>query len=1384
MNPKPKVIFILVFLIVLQQTFPSLSQPLTTSFRNYSTSDGLSSTTVYDILKDKYGFMWFATEDGLNRFDGSRFKVYRYDPANPKGLQANFISSLFESADGCIWIGTGEGGLSFYDRQKDSIYKYVTTGDKQVSNAINRIKGDRNGNIWVTGFGSLQVVNPANKELITYKKFGTIAKQMDNKVSVGFLHDRNNNYWIGTNEGLYHFNSGFGLKKVYKYQENDPASLPSNNIGDITQDKNGTIWIATDKGLAYLEPGQASFKKIDTKTNPNIFSNMVFAITADEKNRLWIGTDEGLNVMDIATRKIAGFTPDKRNPYSISSRSIRSIYIDKQGGHWVGTFRGGINAYNENLSYFNLKDYNAFDTYGLRSPMVTAFAAKNNEDIFVGTNDGGLQVFHRSTGLLDYVPLPVTIRSSNHDLSIMTLELGGDNQLWIGTFLNGLYAYNSVTGAVRHYLKGENIKDINNNDIFCLKKDSKGNLWVGTNGGGINIIMHGGNEDVVKYLQDPLRPLDPALPSSNYIRAFEEDRMGRMWIGTFGGGISVYDPKSQKFSIYNKDNSSLPGNFIIALLEDKAGNIWVGTTGNGIALLKKGSTSFTVLTEKDGLANTTINKIIEDDAGKIWISTNNGISSYDPVHGKFKNYHTYNGLQPGSFVPRSGIKMPDGSIFFGGQKGFNFFNPASLIVNKNIPPVVFTEFKIDNQAIAPSENGPITQSIELAETIRLKYKQSFSISFESLCYNVPEANQYQYQLEGFDNKWLSTGKEHRAYYANLPPGTYTFRVKASNNDGIWNEEGKSIIIKVSPPFWRSIYAYIVYLLLAFGMMYYLRHRSMKKIQARFALEQERKNAREEIHRQRKEAEYLRNLDQQKIKFLTNLSHEFKTPLSLIIGPVEALAKHIKEEVSINQLNLVKRNTKRLLNLVNQLLDFRKMEEKELKLQCSEGDLVSFLQESCENFRDLAHRKKIGLGFYSTTPTLVSLFDHDKMERIIFNLLSNAFKFTKANGDIAISLKVSEGLPTEDNYKVSISVKDSGIGFPPSVKEHIFESFYQHDDNSEILNQGTGIGLSIVKEFVQIHNGTIWVDSEDGKGSCFTFELNLKRPESISPRINENNIITENGPQYENISKKESTDQATPHYSTKPAILVVEDDDDFRYYLKDNLESSYRIFEAANGKEGWQRTLFHHPDVLVCDIQMPVMNGLELVQKLKADKRTKHIPVILLTAANTPSGMLDGLESGAIDYITKPFDFAILQAKINNLLLLNQSYKDTYSKQVTVSLPETEVVSESEKFLQRTVAYIYENLDNSQLSVETLSTHMHLSRASMYNKLLEYTGMSPVEFIRSVKLDKAKELLEKSDLTVTEIAYETGFANPNYFTKVFKKKHNNTPSEYLNEKRGK
>lgn len=1337
-------------------TFFSYGQNHPVTFQRYSSKDGLSSNTIYCIYRDSYGFLWLGTEDGLNRFDGRRYNVYRYDANQENSLMANHISALCEDKKGRIWIGTNGGGLSYYDREADRIRSYNLTPDgKWLSTAINAVDTDANGNIWVASYGALYILDVNNLQKKMDPTYRRIVETFAGKVTSCVFRDRQNNMWVSSENGIFRLSADFKTIKRFEVLSEQEGYGNGIEVSSIVEDDKGRIWIGSMLGLKYLNPGDSEFNKFIAKQgNGALSSPRIYTLCHNQKQDLWIGTDNGLDVLNTNNFTVRTFKPDPSNVHSLSHKSIRSIFVDNSGIYWIGTFQGGLNKFDTNLSQFRLKSLDFLEGMTGDPAIVTSFAAYQNK-IFLGVDGGGVWKYDRETDRLSSVSLSANLP---RDLKVLTLERKLD-QLWIGTYQQGVVCYDLVNGNLKRYIVGNKEDNLNNNDIFCLKVDFKGNTWVGTNGGGVNIIQKGSGI-VKKYKRDDHLGDGIQVPG-NFIRALAEDREQHMWIGTYGSGLVMYDPLTKRSKIFDKANNKLPSNYILAIYTDKKGNLWVGTNGNGIGLLRKGKLVFETLSEKDGLANGAIQSIVEDDKGRIWFSTNKGLSCYSPAQNKFKNYSNAVGLQEGAFMLGASLKTSDGEIYFGGQKGFNHFYPAHLKTNSNPAKVALTDLKIDNVIIQSAEKGPIQQSLLTADRIELKYKQNFSISFAALNLTVPEDNQYEYRLVGFDKNWIRNGKENSVYYTNLDPGDYVFEVRASNNDGIWNKEIKSIAIHVAPPFWRTIYAYLFYVFAAVGVLLWMRHRGIEKLKQKFAIEQERTQAKQLIEQQKRDAETKHQLDAMKIRFLTNLSHEFRTPISLIMGPIDALIGKNKDSKLADQLNLISRNARRLLNLVNQLLDFRKMEYHELKLQDEDGELVSFVQEVYRSFQDMALQKGIDYSFFPCQEKLHCRFDRNKVERVLFNLIYNAFKFTKKDGDIAVS--ISSVSVVDKKLHVYLEVRDTGIGIPEQLQQSIFESFFQYDNDGKMAGQGSGIGLSIAQSFVQMYDGEISVSSQPAKGSSFKFDLWLDQAEPVYDGIPEQEAITLVQP----VEARQS-----------PLVLIIEDDEDFRYYLKESLKEHYQIIEATNGKDGWQKALFHHPDIVVSDVQMPYLNGMEFSQKLAQDKRTKHIPVVLLTASQVDNGLVCGLESGAVGYLTKPFDMDVLIAKINSLLQLNQAFKEVYSKQVSILPPELTINSEKDKFLQKVLNYVHDNIDNPQLSVEALSAHTSMSRASLYNKLLELTGMSPVDFIRSVKLEKAANLLEKSDKSISEIAYETGFANPNYFTKVFKAKYQMTPSEYI------
>lgn len=1309
--------------------------------------------------------MWFATDDGLNKFDGTNFTVYRNITGDTTSLRVNEVLTLCEDKQGNVWAGTSGGGLSLYDRKKDNFTNYPfqnVHGGFSTKSVIRSICCDHRGKLWIAQFEGVYEFDPVTK----IPRELPLGKATDrNRVKITLFcvfEDSKHRIWIGSDYGLYLYKRETDSFVRFAHNPKDTTSLSNDVVKTITEDSTGNLWLGTVDGLNKLPAGQTGFVRYKN-TGPGAIglnSNEINFVAADKEGELWMGTNAGLNKFNPATNTVTVLEPDPENIHSLTSKNVKCAYIDKQGIYWFGTFRGGINKYDKNGNLFNLKLSNNFQENSNKAAIITSLAENKNGNVFIGTDDEGLLEFDRKTEKLRRVVFP---KGPNGVISIISMRLARNNELYIGSFAHGLFVLDVATGRMQNFKKGTGVNDLNSNDIFCLKEDSKGNIWVGTNGAGVNVLKD--KKVIVKLTPNPNGPNEEALPVNGYTRAFAEDNEGNMWIGSHGAGLAMYNTATHSFKVFTRDNSQLPSDKIEALLCDSHGNIWVGMYGGGLSLFDKAKNRFINFSEKDGLQNTTIYQVVEDLQGRIWLSTNTGIGCFDLSTKSFRNFNNQHGVQDNNFVHGAGIRLSDGELFFGGLQGFNYFDPAALTINRNVPAVLLTDLKISNKSVIAGNDAPIKEHISVAQEIRLDYKQNFALSFVALNYTNPKQNQYAYKLEGFDKDWNYTGTINTASYTNLDPGHYTFRVKASNNDGVWSVHETQIKIYVKPPFWATIYAYIFYFLIIAGVLLYSRYRAIAKLRRKFAIEQERREVRR-----------MQELDRLKLKFLTNLSHDFRTPISLIMGPVEQLIQENTRGRS-DKLLMIRRNARRLLNLVNQLLDFRKMEEHELKLQLSKGEFVSFLKEVCESFRDLSERKNINFTFTSHITQLHTRFDRDKIERILFNLLSNAFKFTMTGGDVGVEISNSEKQVSAGNKWVTIKVTDTGIGIPKEEQQKIFEHFAQHNTPENILNQGTGIGLSITKEFVKMHGGTIDVESIIGKGSAFIIQIpltELAEPVEEKPIAN-STIETELPPQEEN---------ETDPMPNALSVLLIEDNEDFRFYLKDNLRNNYKILEAADGKEGWQKALACHPQLIVSDISMPEMDGITLVKKLKADKRTSHIPVILLTAMTGEEEQLRGLGTGANDYITKPFNFEVLNAKIKSLLILQHTMQNAYTKQIKVVAPEVEFESADEKLLQEIVGYLEKNLTNSQLSVEALSKEVGMSRTSLYSKLLELTGESPVEYIRSFRLEKAAALMEKSNMNIAEIAYQVGFTTPNYFARSFKGKYNMLPSEYIASKRTK
>jgi signal transduction histidine kinase/ligand-binding sensor domain-containing protein/DNA-binding response OmpR family regulator len=1345
------------------------------NFTSITVKDGLSSNTVNAIVKDQYGLIWFGTTNGLVRYDGSNFHSYRHEAGNVFSLAGNEVQTVFQDRKGTIWTGTNVGGIYYYDRKYDRFVHYTGDGSwPEISKiTVRSFLQDHLGNLWVGTYGDLRIID-LNTGKIKKLDIENPEKSGNNLVVLSIFEDHLQRVWIGTNMGLYLYQWKTGKLQHFEHDPTDPASLSNNTIKSITEDTNGNLWVGTYEGLdKFLPSGHFRvFRHSDQSTHP-INNDAVWTIAPEKGGKLWIGTEGGINIYDPTSETFKEVGTDLRNNYRLRGKVVRSLLIDPNGIYWVGTYGGGVGKYDKHLALFNIKQSNPFDPVGLKSPIVTAFAPYKDDVIFVGTDGAGIQLFNPATGLFKPFTLKSKINPSKKGLIILSMYRDRGGRVWVGTYQDGLFQIDPKTGSYRQFEENGTPNGISVNKISSLAEDDKGNIWMGTIGKGVDI--YNPVSDSFSHINRNIAngKSGMKLPSNDFITVIKRAPDGDIWIGSSGTGIAVYHTKTGTFTQYSRENSGLVDNVIQCMFFAKDQTLWIGTN-QGVSYFDPKTQRFISYGEKDGLANGFVKTILEDNNGLLWFSTDKSISSFDRNKKIFRNFNCTNGVIQSAFMVGAGMKAANGVLYFGGQDGFNFFDPAKLPLPPHPGPVLLTDLKVGNMSVLPDEHAPLKEQIGIAKEIRVRYGQNFSLSYVSLDYTSATQSQYAYRLSGFEKEWNFVHQINTANYTNIDPGTYTFEVKATNNVNNWKTPVKAIKIVVLPPFWRTGYAYFTYLLLVGTLLWSIRRRGINKLKRQFESEREKLQIKQMIEQERKETERLHELDNLKIKFLTDLSHEFRTPISLIAAPVEKLLEKNMEEDDANHLKMISRNVRRLLNLVNQLLDFRKMEEHGTRLNQQPGNIINFITEAADSFRDIAERKQITLQIETKGGERRVLFDFDKLERIVFNLLSNAFKFTPKGGEVFLSMDIiPENL---ERAMLVLMVSDTGVGVPEKDLDKIFDRFFQTNQDKAFLNQGSGIGLAITREFVELHGGRVWAEAQPEKGTKFIVEIPLTIvAQAVYPEIDRKFAAS-------NFELTENAKKNIPVAGNSTTVLLVEDNDEFREYLIEHLQQFYHIVGACDGKEGWQKTLSIHPQLVVTDISMPQMSGIELSKKIKADKRTSHIPIILLTAMTGEEDQLKGLRSGANDYLTKPFNFQILNARIENLLNLNKTLKDTYSKQIHLVGNQIETESAELKLINMVMKYVEEKLSDCDLSVEELSKFVGMSRASLYYKLIELTGLPPTEYIRTIKLDKAASLIETSDLNVSQIAYMTGFATPSYFSKMFKGKFGMSPSEYLNLKR--
>nr|WP_294946456.1 hybrid sensor histidine kinase/response regulator transcription factor [uncultured Mucilaginibacter sp.] len=1352
-------------------------------FSRLNISNGLSHSQVNCIFKDTKGFMWFGTASGLNRYDGYSFKVFKHNVNNKNSINDDFVTNICEGPDKKLWVTT-RAGYSFYDPETEQfnndvspvLYSFKLPEYPTVSKILHIGKGD----FWfLCPDSGLYRYNKLKGTTTRYHHHHNSSPSLYSNSITDIKQDARGNLWLVYNDGVVEL---FDVQRNAITYHTDVFSKAANSKGryySITVDKDGDLWVFNpnmDSGAYYYSPLTGRFRRFAKESaEAPLMSNIITNIIQADDGLIWISTDHGgINVLDKKSLKITYLLNREDDAKSLGQNTVL-LYKDNTGIMWAGTLREGVSYYHKNIIRFPLYRHFASDPRSIGFEDVNKFVEDKHGNLWIGTNGGGLIYFDRKAGkFTQYKHDPGNANSLSSDI-IVSLCIDHNQQLWIGTYFGGLDQFDGRKFI--HYKHNDGVPtSIADDRIWSILEDSSNRLWIGTFAAGLQMF-----DREKKIFSSPFKQGDITSP---YISALHEDTKGNLWVGGYFG-ISKILKNGRGVIHYNRkknDPNSLISDDINSITQDSRGLIWIATR-DGLSILNPETNRFISLTKKDGLPDNQVSNVLEDSRGAMWVSTSNGLCrvTLTPGNGtyefQFERFDETDGLQGREFSAYAALRTNKGELIFGGSHGFNIFDPLSIHPNIEKPKLIFTGFQLFNKSISANEEVDghvvLTKAISATSEITLNHSENvFTIEFAALNFFNPNKITHQYMMEGFDKGWLTADNATRkATYTNLDGGDYTFKVRAIGQEGRWKPSYIKLKIKVFPPFWKSTLAYVVYLLLITGTLFLIRRRGIQKIRRQFIAEKEKQEANSLIEQERQEVKRMQELDQLKTKFLTNVSHEFRTPLSLIMAPVDKMLIDADNERG-EQLNMIRRNAKRLLNLVNQLLDFRKMEVQELKLHARRGDIVSFIKEMSYSFSDIAEKKHIRFVFDSEIEKLNVNFDHDKIERIIFNLLSNAFKFTPEGGHVSVLLSTKK---TPGQQMLEIKVIDTGIGIPADKKDKIFERFFQNDIPGSMVNQGSGIGLSITKEFVKLHNGEMYVESELGQGSYFTILL----PLHIAIEAEEQDFYDERSPaEPPGTSCEHALQQPGGLAATKKlTVLLVEDNEDFRFYLKDNLNDVFHIIEAANGKEGWQKTLSLHPNLVVSDITMPEMNGIDLCRKIRNDKRTSHIPVVLLTAITGEEQQLKGLETGANDYLTKPFNFEILLSKLKNILAIQQDMRKTYQKQLDAK--PTDVMPESfdEAFIKKALLLIEKNIDNADFSVEELSSELCVSRVTLYKRALTLTGMSPVELVRSIRLKRAAQLLENSQLTISQISYKVGFKSQKYFVRSFKAEFNCLPSAY-------
>ena len=1353
MSKLKKIVIYLFFLCLgMHSAFSETPEQITFSY--ISINEGLSQSTVFSIDQDKRGNMWFATYDGVNKYDGYAFTVYQHNEDDPNSI-ANDISRIVKTdSQGRVWIGTRDG-LSRYDEEKDIFqnFFYEKNGKHLQVNGIEEISPEQ-----------LLISTPEGLIMFDIKE----SKFIDDSFSTAMhktisstLYRQDDQIYIGTStDGLYTYSI------TQKTFEKVIPILGTKQIQAILQQSPTRIWVATEgAGLFLINPKTKEIKNyLHSPSNPkSISSNYIRSLAMDSQNRLWIGTFNDLNIYHEGTDSFASYSSNPVENGSLSQRSVRSIFMDSQGGMWLGTYFGGLNYYHPIRNRFkNIRNIPYKNS--LSDNVVSCIVEDKDKNLWIGTNDGGLNLYN-----------PITQRFTSYTLQEDESARGiGSNNIkavyvdekkslvYIGTHAGGLSILHRNSGQVENF--NQRNSQLVNENVYAILPDGEGNLWLGT----LSALVRFNPEQRSFTTIEKEKDGTPVV--SKQITTLFRDSHKRLWIGG-EEGLSVFKQEGldiQKASILPVSNVTKL--FTNCIYEASNGVIWVGTR-EGFYCFNEKDKQIKRYNTTNGLPNNVVYGILEDSFGRLWLSTNRGISCFNPETEKFRNFTESDGLQSNQFNTASYCRTSVGQMYFGGINGITTFRPELLLDNPYTPPVVITKLQLFNKVVRPDdETGILTKNISETKSITLKsWQTAFSIEFVVSNYISGQHNTFAYKLEGYDKEWYYLTDSRTVSYSNLPQGTYQFLVKAANSDGKWNPIPTALEIIVLPIWYKTWWALLIFFATFAGFITFV-----------FRFFWMRKSMEAQLEIERRDKEHQEEINQMKMRFFINISHELRTPLTLILTPLQEIINKISDRWTRNQLEYIQRNANRLLHLVNQLMDYRRAELGVFELKAKKGNAHQLIQDNFLFYDKLARHKKITYTLHSELEDKEVLFDANYLELIVNNLLSNAFKYTESGQSITVTLK-------EENGWLLLQVSDTGIGIPINKQGKIFERFYQIESE----HVGSGIGLSLVQRLIELHHGRIELDSEENKGSTFSVylpqDLSVYKPSELASNDEQNEeeqvYSTNSKAMYFIDTEKVENESVESGDKKRGTILIVEDNNEIRRYLNNGLADLFNTLEAGNGEEALEKLKDNEVDVIVTDVMMPVMDGIKLCKNVKQNIRTCHIPVIILSAKTDIKDQMEGLQMGADDYIPKPFSLAILTTKIQNMMRTRRRMLDKYAKSLEVEPEKITFNAMDEALLKRAMAIVEKNMDNIEFSTDEFAREMNMSRSNLHLKLKAITGESTIDFIRKIRFNEAAKLLKDGRYTVAEVSTMVGFNTPSYFATSFKKYFGCLPTEYIKKSKG-